>query len=66
MREKQKLSIVCWATTGNVSPDRIPEIIDERNTKVVCIICWAPKGNVSPERIPERINERNTKVVCCL
>ncbi len=35
MRETQRLSIVCWATTVNVSPERI----NERNTKVVyCLL----------------------------
>ncbi len=62
MRETQRLSIICWATTGNVSSEGIPERIDERNTKVVyCLL--GHNRNVSTERIPERIDESNTKVV---
>ncbi len=59
MRETQRLSIVCWATTGNVSPARIPEIID-----VYCMLFKNRKCCL--ERIPEILNERNTKVVYCL
>ncbi len=38
MREKQKLSIVYWARTENVYPERIPERIEENNTNVVCCL----------------------------
>jgi hypothetical protein len=39
MRETQWLSIVCWARTENVSLERIPERINEINTKVVyCLL----------------------------
>jgi len=59
MRETQRLSIVCWATTGNVAPERIPERIDDRNTKVVYRLLGYNRN-----RFPRENPERNTKVVC--
>ncbi len=55
MREKQKLSIVYWARTENVSPERISARIDERKTKAVyCLLGQNrkrfPRENTSENR----------------